>query len=70
VISLAQTREAMASFGRELHTARKSRELSLREVGEAVGSTKQVLSRVESGIWIPDAQLEKRLREWVTQEAS
>jgi len=48
-------------FGSNLRTARLFNDLSLQELGEKVGSSKQYLSRLESGVEAPSAMLEQSL---------
>lgn len=48
-------------FGSNLRTARLFNALSLQELGERVGSSKQYLSRLESGVEAPSALLEDSL---------
>lgn len=63
--SLDMERRGLILFGLELRFQRAYDELSMRDLADELGIRQDVISRIESGRWMPSPEEEVIIREWI-----
>jgi len=65
---LEASRRLLAGFGLHLRRCRQHKQLSTRALGELLGISPSIITRIEGGKWMPTAEMEHTLREWMVHQ--
>jgi len=63
--TLGMERRGLMLFGLELRYQRAYEEMSMRTLAELLGIRQDIISRIESGRWMPTEEEEATIREWI-----
>lgn len=63
--TLDMERRGLKLFGLEVRYQRSAEEMSMRALAEHLGIRQDVISRIESGRWMPSEEEEAVLQEWI-----